>query len=155
MALHLDLPAYDPHERKAEAKPAKGEAALASKARTAERKLAERKVMDEARRRDQQFRGGCAWPCCEYRPKKLRIDVAHERHRGMGGNPDGDRTTRQTLLSYCVIHHKLYDLHQIDHQPMTDQGTDGELAYYRRDKETGRMVCVAVEKRVGVPEMRV
>jgi hypothetical protein len=148
------VPRLDDLERRAEPKPIKGEAVLASRERTAARKLHERKVMDEARRRDQQMRAGCAWPHCEYRPKRLRIEVAHERHRGMGGDPSGERTTRDTLLSYCVIHHRLYDLDEIDHEPITDQGTDGLLAFYRRHRTTGRMVCVAVEKRIGVPEMR-
>lgn len=48
----------------------------------------------------------CRMPMCGCHKMKLRLDVSHSNHRGMGGNPKGDRTTRETLILLCSARHK-------------------------------------------------
>lgn len=132
-------------------KPARGTKLLEHRKRSAESKAFEKSVMREAKVRDGWQ---CRFPNCEFRAKELPIDVCHERHRGIGGNPTGDRTDRRYLISYCRIHHGMYDRHEIDHEHLAPlKGADGPCAFYRRI-ESGRMECVAVERMIGMPEMR-
>ena len=69
----------------------------------------------------------CRWPNCEYAKLDLPIDACHETHRGMGGNPKLDRTTRQTVLALCRIHHGLWDRGEITITPLTREGFDGPI----------------------------
>jgi hypothetical protein len=133
-------------------KPIRGEALLARRERRSVALKLEQAEMRAAKRRDG---GKCRWPNCKYAKKDLPIDAAHFlQHRGAGGNPDGSRTTRSTILSLCRIHHSLLDHCEINIQPMTDANADGPLAFFQLDKETGRMEHVATESRRGVPETR-
>ena len=123
-------------------KPAKGEAFLASKKRRAERVAHERGIMDQVKRLDRT----CRYPHCEHMAKKPRLEVAHVRHRGMGGNPTGDRTTAAELITYCFIHHDEYDHGTMYHEPLTPRGTRGPCAFYRIHQETGEKIHVASER---------
>jgi hypothetical protein len=130
-------------------KPPKGTAWKALKQRKADIKTHERKVMDEARKRDG---GVCRVPRCEHAPRKPRIEVAHQNHRGMGGNPTGDKTTRQTCIALCWLHHCDYDwktLVDLDIRPETAQGFDGPCSYYFRALG-GPWIHYATEKRIGI-----
>lgn len=40
---------------------------------------------------------------------KPRLEYAHLEHRGMGGNPTGDRTQPEKLITLCFICHGLFD----------------------------------------------
>jgi hypothetical protein len=91
----------------------------------------------------------CRVPHCPYRAKKLPIDPAHQVHRGIGGDPKGTRTTRATVIALCRCCHGAYDRGDLDIEAMTHLIFDGPCAFYRR-VESGRLVCVAVEKRLGV-----
>lgn len=44
------------------------------------------------------------------------VEGAHLRdgHRGMGGNPAGDRTTREKIITLCPTHHEAYDRFWMD-----------------------------------------
>lgn len=135
-------------------KPAAGEARLEVKERASERKAHERRNMDAAKRRDAHI--GCRNPGCAYRAKKLRIECAHrkDRHRGQGGNPAGDRTTTDLLMSLCVRCHWIYDkTGDLDWTPQTDKGADGCVDWWRR-AESGRMEIFASEKSIGVSVSR-
>lgn len=131
-------------------KPIKGEAWLKSKETRAERVAAEQKAMKLAKKLD----GGCRYPLCAHRAQKPRIEAAHVTHRGMGGNPTGDRTTSDQIITLCFIDHAAYDRGEIDLEPLTDKGTRGPCAWYRLNKETGIREHVATEKAVGVMETR-
>jgi hypothetical protein len=125
-------------------KPAKGTHWLEGRKRRADRKAAEDAVMREAKQRDGYT---CRWPKCEYMPKKPRIECAHLEHRGMGGNPSGDRTQRHKLITLCVVHHGMLDGPNYEIEPVTSAGTDGPVAFYRRHQETGVMEHVYTEPR--------
>lgn len=131
------------------AKPLKGTATLERRQRRADVTSHERREMDAAKRRDH---GKCRVPRCEYAPKKLRIDACHQIHRGMGGNPAKDRTTRATVISLCVVHHGLYDRGELDIEPLTDQHFDGVCAFYAVDGQ--RREHYATERIIGVSEPR-
>lgn len=111
-----------------------------------DRKKAEAATMLEARIRDGHK---CRWPGCK---TGLRVEVAHQAHRGMGGNPSGDRTERHTLISLCLQHHGWWDHGNADIEPLTALGFDGPADFYRCT-ETGRE-HVGREKAVGVLEAR-
>jgi hypothetical protein len=128
-------------EKRAEPKPKKGDAWLDSKKRSAERKAAEKKAMDEVRKLDKV----CRVPNCEHMPKKPRLEVMHEEHRGMGGNPAGDRTEIHKMLLGCFIHHGEYDRGDLDFKKLSNKGTRGRLKWYRRDQKTGKMRLFAIE----------
>ena len=51
----------------------------------------------------------CRYPRCVYRG--LVVDPAHlhGQHRGMGGNPKGDKTRLETVFALCRQHHEEYD----------------------------------------------
>jgi hypothetical protein len=134
-------------------KPAKGSAQLDRRARRAVRVKGETEAMQEARRRDMANCHGCRFPRCEFMARKPTLDVCHEIHRGMGGNPKGDRTTRDTLILYCRPHHGQYDRHDIDHEPLTPLGTDGPCLFKRRNRD-GVFETVEIERLVGVSETR-
>lgn len=136
-------------------RPEPGKHWLDHKAVEAERKTHERKEMDKARRRDMAACHGCRWPACEFMPKKPRLEVAHVfEHRGMGGNPDGERTLQHLLILACFIHHKRIDNGDLEVHETTDQGTDGPLSFHAKNPETGVMEHVATERIIGVSEAR-
>lgn len=130
-------------ERNAPPKPRKGDYAIASRERRAERVAAEQKEMQAALVRDKRE---CRWPACPWKPKKLRIEAAHQAHRGMGGNPDGTRTTRQTVIALCLRHHQMWDHAELDIQPQTDDGFDGPVDFLLPN-EAGVWEVVASEER--------
>lgn len=134
-------------------KDAQGTVWLEGRKRRAERKAAEDKAMREAKKRDGNT---CRVPGCEHMPKKPRIECAHLEHRGMGGNPSGDRTQIEKLIALCFIHHAEFDKQMtLDFHPVDPlKGTNGPCAWFRADKETGEMVHFATEKSVGVSEAR-
>jgi hypothetical protein len=126
-------------------KPKRGMALLARRQKTAERVKAEQKAMREAKQRDSQT---CRRPRCQH--KKLPVDACHMRHRGMGGNPKGDRTTRATVISLCRIDHGLYDAGDLWIEPLTAQDFDGPCEFYEKHQETGVMEHIGTETRIGV-----
>ena len=60
-----------------------------------------------------------------------RVEVAHLQHKGMGGNPKGDRSMANQMLCLCRYHHRdpewSYDSGELLITPKDKQlGTDGE-----------------------------
>jgi hypothetical protein len=138
--------------RNAAPKPLRGAYKLERAAKRSARVAAEQKVMQAAKRRDG---GKCRWPRCEF--KALAVEPAHMDHRGMGGNPSGDKTQRHKIIALCVRHHDQFDgraVPDIDIVPVyAEQGTDGPCAFYQRS-EWGRMEHVATERFIGISETR-
>jgi hypothetical protein len=123
----------------------KGAALLASRERRADRVAAEQAEMQAALKRDERK---CRVPRCEYAGRKLPIDPCHQTHRGMGGDPTGNRTMQATIISLCRIHHGMYDRGTLDIEHVTaSQQFDGPCAFYV-ETESGGMICIGVEKRV-------
>ena len=132
-------------------KPMPGNYDLERKAKRATEKAHEQREMQAALIRDRRT---CRVPRCEWMAKKLRVEPAHQRHRGMGGNPSGDRTTRATVIALCIRHHRMYDLEGLEIEPLTAKVFDGPCDYYRRNPETGRREHIGTEKLIGVSEAR-
>lgn len=128
-------------------KPLRGSGLLERRVKRQARVKAEQAVMHAALVRDKMT---CRWPQCEYRVRKLPIDPAHLRHRGMGGNPSGDRTASTgQIVALCRVHHGLYDACEVEIDPLTDRGADGPLAFLAKHPETGQMVTHAIERVMG------
>ncbi len=127
-------------------KPRRGDAKIALNTTKRSRKTAEEEVMDAAVRRDH---GKCRFPRCEFAKEKLKIDPVHFlEHRGMGGNPKGDRTsTTGQIVALCRKHHDMLDryleieVHAIDPVRLAD----GPLAFHEVNPVTGRMEHVHTE----------
>ena len=82
-------------------KPLKGAFTRERRRKARLHKAAETAVMREARARD-----GHRCRMCQSRQD---TEVAHLRHRGLGGNPSGDRTTLAGLVTLCRVHHQRFD----------------------------------------------
>lgn len=72
-----------------------------------DRQKKERDHKAEARKRDQHR---CRFPYCGCRTLKLaleaRPEVSHDHHKGMGGNPAGDRSLARLLITLCLHRHQ-------------------------------------------------
>lgn len=111
-------------------KPSRTARKKAEKKKKTDRKTKERQSMDVARKADR----GCRFPLCGCKKLGLRVEVAHLRHRGMGGNPKGDRTQPDNVISLCTHRHQhgAVSLHKgtLRIEPLTDAGTRGPVAFY-------------------------
>jgi len=98
------------------------------------RSLVEQKNKRSARARD-KFK--CRFPWCGCARIKLSIDarleVSHDVHKGMGGNPSGDRSTTAGLITLC--RHRHQDGRVSRHKGtlrtryLTHRGNDGPVAW--------------------------
>lgn len=86
-------------------KPAPGTALKAKRRRKAQATRREQQIMTQAKVRDGYRCRVCGRP---------GTDAAHLRHRGMGGNPAGDRTTLENLICLCRRCHRKFDAKQFD-----------------------------------------
>lgn len=130
-------------------KPLPGEARKDRHARRLTTKAHETREMQAALKRDGKK---CRVPRCEFAKLNLIIDPCHERHRGMGGNPNGNRTTRQTVIALCRRHHRLYDNGDIAIEPLTHKGFDGPCDFYMLNGP--ERTHYATERLVGISETR-
>lgn len=88
----------------------------------------------EVRRRD----GSCRFPLCGCRRLKLQLaargEVSHQRHKGMGGNPSGDRSTAAGLILLCNHRHQdgAVSRHKgtLRIKPLTRAGMNGPVAFW-------------------------
>lgn len=135
-------------------KPAKGSALLERRAKRRHLDAHEKAEKAAVMARDQRQ---CRWPRCEFRTMRIPIEVAHVMgHKAMGGNPANDRSERHRMMACCRLHHQgATSLHSGDLriEALTDKGTDGPCAFYRR-AESGRFECVGVETTRGISEVR-
>lgn len=52
--------------------------------------------------------GGCKWPGCDYQIDLANnLQMAHIKHRGMGGRTSVNRLDEVVIL--CALHHRLFD----------------------------------------------
>lgn len=111
-------------------KPSRTARKKAEKKVKGERRNHERVQMTAARKRDRV----CRFPLCGCRKLQLQTEVAHAvQHRGMGGNPSGDRTTTDKLVLLCTHRHQFgaISLHKgtLRALPMTTAGFDGPVEW--------------------------
>ncbi len=127
-------------------KPTKGTALIERRQRRLKRVAQEQNAMKGAKARDGQQ---CRNPKCPFKALKLPVDPCHAwRHRGMGGNPKGDRTETKLIVSGCRGCHSLMDAGEIQVEPLDmERMADGPLAWYRKHHETGRLEHYATERR--------
>jgi hypothetical protein len=95
----------------------------------------ERAHKDEARIRD-KFR--CRFPLCGCqrwldRPLKKVLTVSHDKHKGMGGDPTGERSLPPGLVTLCKWRHQdgMISRHACNIRAiaLTDRGNDGPVAW--------------------------
>lgn len=120
-------------------------------------KTAEDKQKAKVRKRDKR----CRFPLCGCKRFNLAQHVSHQHHKGMGGNPAGDRSTADQMILVCSARHKenefAIDRGTIRWRALTDKGANGPIAwdvdYTQYWKVVGEpyWVTVAVETIVGVP----
>jgi len=137
-----DLPDHDPRPLTEQlAKPRKGTAVLERETRRAEHKAAEDEVIAEAKRLDGHR---CRWP--EHHKCRGGLEGAHVfKHRGMGGNPAGDLTTVDKVLTVCAWIHRrgpeTIDGKDLRVDAETNQGTRGPCSFWRRTDRGWVMVA--------------
>jgi hypothetical protein len=126
----------------------KGVTAAKRVAKSRKTQLAERAVKSDATRLD-GWR--CRWPECDV-PKAStwgRLHAAHFQAEGMGGDPTLQRCTLDNLIGLCHWHHR--GPRGIDQsglarmEPLNPTlGTRGPVAFYLKDRETGRETLVGI-----------
>lgn len=85
------------------------------------------------RRRDR----GCRFPLCGCKAIKLQLisatEVSHQRHKGAGGNPDGDRSLSSGMIQLCRHRHQdaIISRHKgtMRVRELTPFGCDGPVAF--------------------------
>lgn len=131
-------------------KPRKGDGRRARKKRKRQRDAAERRQKQLCRDRD----GGCRFPLCGCRRYGVP-EVSHSKHKGMGGNPAGDRSVSALMICLCGWRHResRVSLHAetLRWEPLTDEGADGLVRWLIRRPELADRVWVelAVEVEIG------
>lgn len=98
-------------------KPPRGSYAEERKARQRQHKDREAAIMRQVKAEDGH---ACRVPHC----KSKTVSVAHEAHRGMGGNATEDRTVPEKLITLCLRHHDMWDRKlrpDLDIVPLTDR----------------------------------
>lgn len=75
----------------------------------------------------------CRFPLCGCKKLGLRLEVSHDTHKGMGGNPKGDRSTPSGMILFCLHRHQ--DGRISRHRgtlrtvPLSAAGNNGPLAF--------------------------
>lgn len=110
-------------------KPAKGTAKKARRKRSRKAAAVERDHKADARERD----GNCRFPLCGCTRQGLALHVSHAEHKGMGGNPAGDRSLPELLVYLCRVRHRegriSIDRGTLRWVPLTDKGANGPIAW--------------------------
>ena len=86
----------------------------------------------------------CRWP--EAHKCRGGLEGAHVfQHRGMGGNPEGDRTALESILTVCAWIHRRgpesIDGKDLKVEAETEQGTRGPCSFWRRTDQGWHLVA--------------
>jgi hypothetical protein len=75
----------------------------------------------------------CRFPLCGCRKLGLRLDSSHWQHKGPGGDPKGQRSEPDNLVTLCSHRHKdgpvSIDKHTLRPVFLTSRGYDGPIAW--------------------------
>lgn len=135
-------------ERPAWMKPEKGTAKAERRATKRGRRATETTHKDSVRHRDHKR---CRFPLCGCYRRRLRLEVSHDRHKGIGGNPKGDRSLPPGLILMCWHRHQTgaFSRHKmtIRNVYLTDEGNDGPVAWEIKRTEFLDELAIAVYRR--------
>lgn len=75
----------------------------------------------------------CRFVQCDCRRYNLFLEVSHLTHKGMGGDPTGERSQPDVMLLVCNWRHKeskySIDKKRLRWQPLTAMGSRGPIAW--------------------------
>lgn len=75
----------------------------------------------------------CRFPLCPCQRFNLFCEVSHHFHKGIGGDPTGERSTPALMLLICNWRHKeariSIDKKSLRWEPVTFAGADGPIAW--------------------------
>lgn len=132
----------------AQPKPPKGSGLIDRKTRRKAIEASEDREKAIVRRRDRV----CRWPhCANCKAFKPRLEVAHLRAKGYGGD-HGTRSTADQLILLDYLTHQGSDgleQHGRKIEPLTPEGTNGPCAFFVADG-VGGWVLVAEETAIGI-----
>lgn len=83
-------------------KPTRGTAKAERRARKKAADKKEREQKADVRKRDKR----CRFPLCGCRRVRHTPEVSHGRHKGIGGNPKGDRSDARLMVLLCPWRHR-------------------------------------------------
>jgi hypothetical protein len=121
---------WPPRLKAAEAKPEKGSHWKAGRDRRKDAVSAENDAKALVRKRDVK----CRWPfCANCKTYKPRLEVAHLKAKGHGGD-HGTRSTPDQMILLDHLTHQggpdSLEQHGIEIEPLTSAGTDGPCAFW-------------------------
>lgn len=112
-----------------------------------ERATKEDSEKDKVRKADSY----CRFPSCGCRKFRLALHVAHLEHKGMGGNPAGDRSEQALMILLCSARHReniiALDRGTLRIRPLTAAGTRGPCAFDIAWDAIPKVADVVVSKR--------
>lgn len=79
--------------------------------------------------------GGCRFPFCGCRAaaRPYVLEVSHQIHKGMGGDPTGERSTSAGMIYLCSWRHKdgpvSIDRGTLRWEALTERGADGPVRW--------------------------
>lgn len=111
----------------------KGPTARARAQRARKLAAAERAAKAEVRSRHP----GCRFPLCGCRSRgvglKGALTVSHDQHKGMGGNPAGDRSAPELMMQLCKWRHQDAPVSRhagtLRTRYLSDEKNDGPVAF--------------------------
>lgn len=133
-------------------KPAKGTHWIERKARRRAIDTSERNEKAKVRKRDGRK---CRWPNCEYKAERARLEVAHLKNKGIGGD-HGKFSTADQMIHLCYLCHQgAKSLHSGDRKirPLTKEGTNGPCLFMVRERGSNKPWTSIAEIRPGVSEI--
>lgn len=126
-----------------------GPTARRRKTRAAALKRGENKNKAKVRARDRV----CRFPLCPCQRFGLFLEVSHATHKGMGGDPTGERSAPELMILVCNWRHKeshiSIDKKAIRWLPLTDKGSNGPVEWQAKADEGGEWITLAREESIG------
>lgn len=78
----------------------------------------------------------CRFPLCPCHNFNLFLEVSHSEHKGMGGDPSGDRSAPELMILICNWRHRVsrysIDKKTLRWRPLTADGANGLIAWEAR-----------------------
>lgn len=77
--------------------------------------------------------GRCRFPLCGCAAQHLFLEVSHSEHKGMGGDPTGERSAPELMVYLCNWRHRIarysIDRGRLRWVPLTPAGANGPIAW--------------------------